>query len=129
MPNAKNVGDDKDELPLHVVHCHPEAMGVYPAGLYIANFTFEFGLNSPGAAAAVDPRSSKILSVYVACTSGFAFGSFCCAYASHIIWVAVPGITPSTVPCAPVGPTLYVFPFAEQYAWTVNAAGVEIKLV
>ncbi|KAG8716714.1 hypothetical protein FRC08_008956, partial [Ceratobasidium sp. 394] len=43
-----------------------QAIGVYDAGLYIANLTFWFGESRPGAIPAVNPRSSKIRSVYVA---------------------------------------------------------------
>lgn len=66
IPRAINEGDEIFGVAaLHVTHLHPDSRGVYAAGVYIANLRFWFAFKSPGAAATVHPRSSKIRRVYV----------------------------------------------------------------
>lgn len=54
---------------LHPGHDQPLSKGVYGCGVYITNLRFPKGAIRPGFLGAVSPRSSHIVSVYVASAS------------------------------------------------------------
>lgn len=79
-PQKVSKGDSRRcKAVLKDLGCLPDK-GVYCCGLYSAKFVPLYGLNLPPATVAPGPRSSQMLSVYVAAANGVA--PACCSY-SH----------------------------------------------